>query len=142
MLHALVDVYFEEFLVRDSLLSLTHRTPIARVDDLSATATFITRMLHLLEHRPELTQGNPDTATITRCALTDSTLLASLSGALDANDVAVQSEFGELAPVEVFEGDVNTMNEVLRPARALRSSSSSAAAEEPSTTTSTEELAE
>jgi hypothetical protein len=86
-----------------------------------------------------LAQNSLDTASTTVVALPHSTLLATLAFTLDTDDIASESELGGLALVEVFECNMDAMDEILgftwtRPGAATTSSKETAS--------STKELAE
>lgn len=140
VLHALVDVNFQDLLLGHDLLALTLRTPVLHVDDFASPRTLVTRRLHLLDHGTHLAESNLDTTSMAGITRLDSTVLASLALALAANNVARKSELGGLALVEILEGDMDTMDEILGSAGSLLPASTSAA-EEPSSS-STEELTE
>lgn len=138
VLHALVDMHLQNLLFGHHLLALARLTPVLGVDDFTRPRALVARALHLLDHGTHLAQRNLDTPTVTSMARPDGALLSTLALALAANDVASERELGGLALVEVFEGYMDAMDEILCSARSTWSSS--AAAKESSTTT--KELAE
>lgn len=142
VLHALVDMHLQEFLLRDRLLSLAYATSVASIDDFSGPRTFVAGRLHLLDHRTHLTEGNANTTSIAGMAGLDCTFLAALSFTFGADDVAGESELGDLALVKVLEGNIDAMHEVFGSARALTTPSTWATTTKEATAATTKELAE
>lgn len=141
ILHSFVDVDLQKFLLWYRLLAFASSAPVASVDDFSGPRTLVTGGLHLLNHGTHLTQSNADTTSIASMTSLDSTVLAALSFTFRADNVSSESELGDFALVEVLEGDIDAMDEILGPARSLVPSSPSTAAKETPATTS-KELAE
>jgi hypothetical protein len=94
----------------------------------------------LLDHRAELTEDDLDTLTLAALASLDGALLSTLTLALATEDVLLESELRGLALVEVLEGNLDTVNEVLALSGTLRTTAASSSAEESSSTA--EELRE
>lgn len=113
-LHTLVDVDLQHLLVRNDLLALAGCATILRVDVLASTRTVVTSSLDLLNHRTHLAHDNFDTTTITTGTCPHSPVLSSLALTLGAEDVTCQCEFRRLAPVQLLEGDVYTVDKILR----------------------------
>lgn len=85
------------------------------------------RGTNLLHHRTELSKHDLGSLSVTARALLDRALLAALSVTALADDVLLERELRDLALVEVSEGDVDPVNEVLALSRSLGSTSSSSA---------------
>lgn len=132
-LHALIDMDLKHLLLRDDLLADTGLAAVLVVDDLATALTFVTGLLDLLNHRAHLAHHDTNTATATTVALPHSALLATLAVALGADDVAGECELGNLALVQVFQRNSNTVNKVLGlpwPLRSATATEKSAAAKE------------
>ena len=135
-LHALIDVNLKHLLLGNDFLRIACLATVLHVDNLTNTRTFVARLLHLLDHRTHLTQGDAHTTTIASMACSYGTILATLAIALGADNVSCERKFRDLALVQIFERDGDTVNEILGLPWSLRPTSS---AEE---STSTKELAE
>jgi hypothetical protein len=123
VLHALVYVNLQVFLLRDCLLSLASAAPIASVDDFSGPRAFVTGGLHLLNHWTHLTQSDANTTSVAGMTGLDGAFLAALSFALGADNVASEGELGDLSLIKVLEGDVDSMYKVFSSSGALAASS-------------------
>ena len=66
----------------------------------------------MLDHRAHLSKGDADTTTGANVTCLDGTFLATLATALATDDVPCKCQFGCLALVEVFQGDVNAVDEI------------------------------
>lgn len=111
-LHTLIDMNLQKLLLRKHLLSFTIRTSILCIDDLSRPRTLVARTLDLLDHWAHLAQRELDAPTITSPTGPYSTLLASFTLAFRADSITGQRQLRRLAFVQIFEGYVDTMDEI------------------------------
>lgn len=119
--HPFVDMNLEEFLLGKNLLPFAVRTTILRVDDLSRSCAFVAGRLDLLDHWAHLTQSDLDAPSATCVTCPYRAILATLPFTLRTDDVPSQSELCGFSFIEIFEGDVDSMDEIFRFAWALRS---------------------
>lgn len=132
-LHALVDVYLEHLLLAGDFLSVTRLALVFVVDDLACTRALIAGLLHLLDHRAHLAQGDAHATTGASGTRLDGALLAALSVAFRADDVASECELGGFALVKIFECDVYTVHEIFRLPWTLRTGRATSTEEATST---------
>ena len=102
-LNTLVDVDVEDLAINNSLLSAALLATVLVLDDFTLTTAIRADGLETLDHGTHLAHHRLHTLAITASALLDSTLLATDTGALGANDGSLQGEFGHLATVDVLE---------------------------------------
>lgn len=111
-LHTLVDVNFKHLSFLGGLLAATGLTSVLGVHHLTSTLTLGTGLLDLLHHRAKLTEHDLDTSTLTAGTGLNSTLLATSAITGLADNRLGKSELLDLAFVEVFERNGNSVNEV------------------------------
>jgi hypothetical protein len=102
LLHTAVDVNLEDLALVDDLLTVAVLAAVLGVDDLALTVTVAALLLHLLDHRAELTEDDLDTLTLAALASLDGALLSTLTLALATEDVLLEGELRGLALVEVL----------------------------------------
>jgi len=124
--HASVDVHLENLFLLSDLRSVALDASIFLTNDLSLAAAIRARLLKLLNHtRGDLSERHFDTLSSAALALLDSVgTLRSLAVAVSAKHVLVLSQFAGLSLVELLEGDLVRVCEIL--AFPLLGSSSSA----------------
>lgn len=111
-LHTLIDVNFKHLSFLGGLLAATGLTSVLGVHHLTSTLTLGTGLLDLLHHRAKLTEHDLDTSTLTAGTGLNSTLLATSAITGLADNRLGKSELLDLAFVEVFERNGNSVNEV------------------------------
>lgn len=111
-LHTLVDVNFKHLSFLGGLLAATGLTSVLGVHHLTSTLTLGTGLLDLLHHRAKLTEHDLDTSTLTAGTGLNSTLLATSAITGLADNRLGESELLDLALVEIFERNGNSVNEV------------------------------
>jgi hypothetical protein len=111
-LHTLINVHLQKLFLGQDLLALATRTSVLCIDNLAKTRAVVASRLNLLNHRTHLAQCNLDSTATACVARPRGTLLATFPFALCADDVPRQSKFGGLAFVQVFQSDVDTMDEI------------------------------
>lgn len=136
-LDSLVDVDVENLSLDDRLLAIAALAAVALADNLTLTIAVRADGLEALDHRSHLAHHRLHTGTTTASTLLDSTLLASTSITSWANNGFLQRQFGDLAPVDVFQADLvhvvdgpSLLGTLLTHAAAKHSAEGASAAEE------------
>lgn len=111
-LHTLVDVNFKHLSFLGGLLAATGLTSVLGVHHLTSTLTLGTGLLDLLHHRAKLTEHDLDTSTLTAGTGLNSALLATSAITGLTDNRLGKSELLDLALVEVFKGNGDSVNEV------------------------------
>lgn len=101
---AFVDLGFNDLLLLFDLLALAHLALVGLVDLFSLAIAVVARTLGLRVHsRAKLGHAGDDTTSSASCALLDSAFFATFASARLADAVAVNSNLGSLAIVELLE---------------------------------------
>lgn len=139
--HALVDVDVEDLPVDNCLLSGTVLATILVVDDLALSVTVGAHCLESLDHGAHLAHHGLHAVAVAAIAALNCAFLSTATLALGAYDRALESKLGNLATVDVLEGDLVSVMDGAGLGRATVGSAAAAkhAAE---TTATTEELGE
>lgn len=111
-LHTLVDVNLKHLPFLIGLLAATGLTSVLGVHHLTSTLTLGTGLLDLLHHRAKLTEHDLDTSTLTAGTGLNSALLATSAITGLTDNRLGKSELLDLALVEVFKGNGDSVNEV------------------------------
>ena len=127
----LVDLGVKNFLLLDNLLALTSLALVGLIDDLTLTATIVTRSLGLRVHAgSELSHAGNHTATTAGCALLDSAFFASKTIADGANALSVHCNFGCFSIVDLLERALERVHDGLALLGALGTATTTATASE------------
>lgn len=106
-LDTLVDVDVQYLAIDNSLLATALLAAVLLLDDLALSTAVVTDGLEALDHGTHLAHHGLHTLTITAGALLGSgTITTANTLALGANDGALESKLGDLAAVDVLEGDL------------------------------------
>jgi hypothetical protein len=112
VLHSLIDMDMQDLALLDDLLSVAVLALVLLPDGLSLSITVGTNGLESLNHWTHLAHHGLGTHSVTGTALLDRTLLASASITLRAQDVLLESEFRDLALVEIFERNLVDVDDI------------------------------
>jgi hypothetical protein len=104
--NAPVDVDVENLSVNRSLLAVALLAAILVLNDFSLAITVRADSLEALNHGAHLAHHGLHTSTIAACALTNGTVLSSETVTLGADDRPLQRKLGDLASVDVLEGNL------------------------------------
>jgi len=104
--NTLVDVDVEDLAVDGSLLSVALFASVLLLDNLTLSVAVRADSLESLDHRTHLAHHGLHAVAITARAALDSALLATKTLALGADDGPLKSELGDLAAVDILEGDL------------------------------------
>jgi hypothetical protein len=107
--NAPIDVDVEHLSLNDCLLATAGLASVLLSDDLTLSITVGADRLETLDHRAHLTHHRLHTVTITSSALLDGTFLSTTPITFWADDGLLQGELGNLASVNIFEGDLVDM---------------------------------
>lgn len=101
-----VDVDVEDLSVNCGLLAVALLAAVLILDDFSFTIAVGANGLEALDHGTHLAHHGLHTGSVTACTLADGTILSSETVALGADDGSLQGQLGNLASVDVLEGDL------------------------------------
>lgn len=101
-----VDMDVENLSVNRCLLAVALLAAILVLDDFSFTIAVWADSLEALDHGAHLAHHGLHTSTIAACALADGTVLSSEAVTLGADDGPLQGKLGNLASVDILEGDL------------------------------------
>ena len=108
---AFVDNSLKHLLLLNNLLAIASLALVLLVDNLTLTATLIARALRLAVHAgSEHGHFHNHAATLAAVALLDSAIFATNAVASAANALSVHCNFGGLARVDLFKGELNLMH--------------------------------
>lgn len=140
---AAVDVDVQHLPVNHGLLAVALLAPVLVLDDLALAVAVRAHGLEPLDHGTHLAHHGLHTVAITATAALHGALLAADTGALGADDGSLERQLGDLALVDVLQGDLVRVVDGARLGRAP--ARHSAAAEHPTHTAAaaaSEELGE
>lgn len=100
-----VDMDVKDLSLNNGLLAIAALAPILLTDDLAFTTAVGADGLESLDHGAHLAHHGLHTVSIASSALLDSTLLATTSITLGADYGLLQSELGDLASIDILEGN-------------------------------------
>lgn len=105
VLHTSVDMDMKDLPLNNRLLTATALATVAVADHLSFTIAVGTHGLEALDHGAHLAHHRLHTRTVTARALADSTFLSTSSLTSRANDRLLQSQFRDLATIDILKAD-------------------------------------
>lgn len=104
--NALVDVNVEDLAVDGGLLSIALLATILLLDDLTLSVTVRADSLEALDHRAHLAHHCLHAMAVTASASLDSTLLATETLTLGADNRPLESKLRDLTSVDIFQGNL------------------------------------
>src|SRR5258708_207426 len=112
ILHALVNVDFQELALIRNLLPQTMLASVFRVDNFALPIALIAKSLGLLKHWPKPSLHDLDTPPIASPARLNGFLFPALPVALGANGSFVETKLSGFTLIQVLEGYSDTVHQV------------------------------